>query len=215
MSYNTKAQCQSCVPHCCGHHWVKRSTKNKTCCARGNKKDTIFPPPHSNRLTNQEVTLAQQLLHVLAKHASCNILAGNCLHSPEVSTGDIASEEPTQVCAIFLTLLYIVFMSPLLSQGAVAPSEPKTDWGIKILEASAQVLTPRYDQNPKGLSYPNPFEVKEALKDPQETPLGKHRGGIWDLGPAVETANQANHRRDGFTEAQTPKELGWYSLNIS
>ena len=199
MSYNNK--CQSCVPYCCGHYGVKRTTK------RGNKKDTIFPPPHSNQLTNQELALARQFLHVLAKHASCNILAGNCIHSPGVTTGDIASQEPTEVCVTFLTLLYIILMCPMLPQSTVNPSQPTSNWGIKILEASAKVLTPRYDQNPRGLVQPNPFEVRESLKDPQETPLGVPQDGILDLETVVEPTKQVARQWDGFLEAQSPKEL--------
>ena len=203
MSYNTK--CQICVPYCCGHNGVKRTTR------KGNRKDTVYPPPHPNPLTNEELALTRQFLHVLSKHANCNILAGQCIHSPGIATGDVVSQEQKEVCVPFLTLLYIVFKCPMLLQSTVYPSEPTSDWGIKILEASAKVLAPKYDQNPRGLVEPNPFEVREDLEKPSETPL---EDGILDLEPVIgTTASQVNRQGNGsslvdlFSEAQSPKDL--------
>ena len=95
----------------------------------------------------------------------------------------------------------------MLPQSTVNPSQPTSNWGIKILEASAKVLTPRYDQNPRGLVQPNPFEVREDLKNPQETPLGVPQDGILDLETVVEPTKQVARQWDGFLEAQSPKEL--------
>ena len=106
----------------------------------------------------------------------------------------------------FFTLLYVVFKCPMLPQSTINPSEPTSDWGIKILEASAKVLAPKYDQHPRGLVESDPFEEK-----PSETPL---EDGILDLQPVIGTAaSQVNRLGNGpslvdlFSEAQSPKDL--------
>ena len=69
------------------------------------------------------------------------------------------------------------------------------------MEASAKVITPRYDQHPRGLVHPNPFEVR----DPLETPLGVPQDGILDLETVIEP--KVARQWDGFTEANSPKAL--------
>ena len=84
---------------------------------------------------------------------------------------------------------------------AIDPSEPISDWGKKVLEVSAKTITPRYDQHPKGLVYPDPFEER----DPLETPSGVPQDGILNLDPVIEP--KVAHQWDGFTKANSPKAL--------